>query len=123
MNEAEDFIYQHEGNQKQLLLYFHNLLISFPKVYAKICYKIPFYYLKSWVCYLNPIKNKGVEICFIHGKELSNSQGLLQTNGRKQVYGIPFYSIKEVPEDTVLEIIQEAFLLDETLSHVSKKKK
>lgn len=123
MNEVEDFIFQHEGNQKQILNYFHNLLTSFPEVTAKIRYKIPFYYRKSWVCYINPIKNEGVEICFIRGKELSNSQGLLQTNGRKQVYGIPFYSLKEIHEETLLEIIQEAFILDETIPYASKRKK
>jgi hypothetical protein len=121
--DVEEFILQYESNQKHILNYFHNLFSSFPEVTSKIRFKVPFYYRKTWICYLNPIKNNGIELCFVRGNELSNSQGLLNSNGRKQVYGISFFSVKEIPEDTIHEIIQEAFILDETTPYASKRKK
>jgi len=99
------FIDRYSGDQQAVLQYLHNLLISFPDIEPKLKYKIPFYYRKSWICYLNPIKKKGIELCFTRGNELSNTQGLLAARDRKQ------------------ELLQEAFLLDETVPYQSKRKK
>ena len=119
---VEDFIYGKEGNQKEILLYLHNLL-SEMDLEAKIRYKIPFYYGRSWICYLNPLKNDGVELAFPRGYELSNEQGILMSKDRKMVLGIEFYSVEEIPTDTLLEIIQEAIILDETVPYSFKNRK
>jgi hypothetical protein len=88
----------------------------------KIKFKIPFYYHKSWICYLNPIKKEAVELVFLCGKELSNQQGLLQAKERKQVAGITFSKRGDIPKDQVYEIIQEALMLDEMKYHQRKRK-
>ena len=123
MNSVEAFILDKEGAQQAILQYLHNLMESTPEVTSKIRYKIPFYYRKSWICYLNPIKKPvGIEMVFLRGNELSNEQGLLDPRGRKQVAGVIFTKVEEIPMETLLEVIQEALYLDETVPYASKRK-
>lgn len=122
MDTVQSFILEKTGTQKDLLQYFHRLLQDQPGVVSKIRYQIPFFYRKSWVCYLNPIKKEGVELAFLRANELSNEQGLLDFRGRKQVGGIIFYKTDDIPEEAVMEIIQEALLLDEEVAYASKRK-
>jgi hypothetical protein len=103
------------------MLHLHNLMMSFPEVTSKISYQIPFYYRKSWICYLNPVKGGGVELGFTRGQELSNEQGILEAKGRKQVAGIIFYSLKDIPERALLEVINEAIILDESVPYNVRK--
>jgi len=123
MTEVEQYISDLKINQREIMLYFHDLLAHQLELEAKIRYKIPFYYHKSWICYLNPIKNGGVELAFLRAYELSNHQGLLDFKGRKQVAGISFSNVDEIPRDHIYEIIQEALLLDESIPYTSKRKK
>ena len=109
--------------QRDLMLHLHELICTFPNLEGKIRYKVPMYYLHSWLCYLNPLKDGGVELCFIRANELSNAQGLLHFKDRKQVAGISFYKINDIPTEPLLEILQEALLLDETMPYASKRKK
>lgn len=122
MTAVEDFIYQYEGNQREILLYFHHLLTIELNLEDKIRYKIPFYYGKSWICYLNPTKDEKIEYAFVRGNELSNTQGLLNSKGRKQVYSLAFEKVSDIPQAAIMEILQEAILLDETTPYQSKRK-
>lgn len=122
MANVEDFINQLENEQREIMLYFHELLAHQLELEGKIRFKIPFYYHKSWICYLNPIKNDAVELAFLLGKELSNDQGLLEAKDRKQVAGITFSRVEEIPKDAVYEIIQEALMLDEMKYNQRKRK-
>jgi len=121
MSEVQDFIYQYDGNQRKIMLFFHNWLTSELNLIEKIRFGIPFYYGKSWICYLNPVKKDKIELAFVRGNELSNDQALLQSKGRKQVYSIEFETMKDIPEQLVNEIIQEAILLDEAEPYKSKR--
>jgi hypothetical protein len=51
---------------------------------------------------------------FCYGNKLSNAQGLLLAEGRKQVYIIRFKSVQDLDklENQVREIIMEAVMLD-----------
>ncbi len=122
MSKEYDFIYQFEGEQRNVLLYFHRLFTQDFNLEAKIRFKIPFYYGISWICYLNPTKNGKIELAFVRGNELSNDHGLLLSKGRKQVYGIEFGHTAEIPISDMHEVIQEAILLDETVPYKSKRK-
>lgn len=113
MNKVEHFIYRYEGEQREIMLYFHHFLMNFPTVTCSIKYRIPFYDQNKWVCYLNPGKNGSVTLSFIYGNELSNEQGILESKGRKQVMSVEFKSMDEIPRDAVREIINEALMLDE----------
>ncbi|MBL7979150.1 MAG: DUF1801 domain-containing protein [Bacteroidetes Order II. Incertae sedis bacterium] len=121
-SEVDQFIDQYDGPQREVMIYLHHLLVSTYNLTDKIRYKIPFYYNKSWICYLNPLKNGVVELAFIRGNELSNYQGLLAHKGRKQVYGIEVSDLSKMPREKIVEIIQEAILLDETKLYGSKRK-
>lgn len=123
MTPTEDFIMRHEGVQKDILLYLHHLISDHPGITTKISYGLPFYYRKSWICYLNPLKKGGVEFAFTRGNELSNEQGLLESKGRKQVWSVSFNNPDEIPEKTIEEILQEAILLDEQVPYSVRKKK
>ncbi len=123
MDDVQDFIVRREEPQRSILRYFQSLLMSYPGVTSKISYGIPFYYRKSWICYLNPLKNGGMELGFTRGNELSNGQGLLEAKNRKQIRGISFLSIDDIPEVAVHEIINEALLLDEKKPYPVRKKK
>jgi len=117
MQTVQDFITSQQGIQRDVLLYLDAMITSYPGVTSKIRYKIPFYYPKSWICYLNPIKHDGIELAFLRGNELSNEQGILQAHGRKQVKGLRFYALEEIPEEAVREILQEALILDVTVTY------
>lgn len=117
MEEVLNFINRHENeNQRQLMMYLHQIIINYPNITAKISYKIPFYRYKRQLCYLNPVKFDAVELAFVYGNELSNEQGLLKFNNRKQIAGITFQNIDSVPLQLLDEILQEAILLDDLKS-------
>lgn len=121
MTEAEEFIYNYENDQLEIMRHLHDLLVSENQLIAKIRYGLPFYYGKSWICYLNPKKNGLVEFAFIRGNELSNDQGLLNSQGRKQVFSVEFEHVNDIPFECINEIIQEAILLDETTPYQTKR--
>ncbi len=85
MTAVEAFIYKYDDDQREIMLFFHRLLTLELNLTEKIRFKIPFYYGKSWICYLNPIGKDQVELAFVRGNELSNQQGILDNKGRKQV--------------------------------------
>jgi hypothetical protein len=121
--EVEDYIYDFEGSQKETMMYIHKLLTLEFNFISKLRFKIPFYYKKSWICYLNPLKNNSVEFAFVRGNELSNEQGILESKDRKQVMGIDLTELSKIPLKELKEIIQEAILLDEIVPYQSKRKK
>lgn len=120
---VDAFIYEHEGAQREIMLYLHQMITSFPGVIAKIRYQIPFYDYQSWMCYLNPQKKGGVELAFTRANELSNANGLLSFKGRKQVAGITYSTVSEIDEATLRVVLQEAMLLNEAIPYASKRKK
>lgn len=120
---VENFIYGFQGGQRAVLLYLHNVLAEESDLLPRLRYGIPFYYRKSWICYLNPLVRGGVELAFTRGNELSNVQGLLQSNGRKQVSGMVCQVLQDIPEKALREIVQEAILLDGAVPYASKRKK
>lgn len=120
--ETEQWIQQTSENQQKILWALHHLIVEVPEITSKIRYKIPFYYRKSWICYLSPKKTQEIELVFLRGQELSNEQGILESKDRKQVSGILLSSLDEFPEEAIREILQEAILLDETVPYSVKKK-
>lgn len=120
---VEIYIDELEGEQKLIANRLHDLMLTFPEVTHKIRYKVPFYYRKSWVCYINPIKNEGIEFCFLRANELSNESGILDFKKRKQVAGIAIYDHNDIDQGSIIEVLNEAFLLDEKVKYVSPGKR
>lgn len=119
----ENYIYSQSENQQLILLKLNDFLIDFPEITPKVRYKIPFYYRKSWICYLNCIKNDGIELAFLRGNELSNLQGALRYYGRKQVMGIRYFCLEDINFDTLQDVLIEALELDEHVPYTVKKNK
>lgn len=101
--------------------WFHELLTIEFNLTDKIRHKIPFYFGRTWICYLNPLKDGAVEFAFVRGNELSNEQGLLDHKGRKLVAGITFSDVDEIPQQAIKEIIHEAVFLDEEIPYKVKR--
>ena len=119
----EDYIYSQSENQQLILLKLNDFLIDFPEITPKVRYKIPFYYRKSWICYLNSIKNDGIELAFLRGNELSNLGGALRYYGRKQVMGIRYFYPEDINFDLIQDVLIEALELDERVPYTVKKNK
>lgn len=113
MVSVENFILNREGNQKEILLILHDFIVNIPKIEAKYRFKIPFYFRNRWVCYLNPIKDDGIELVFLNGKKMKDRLGLLEDRGRKMVAGIRIYDPIEIPLESIASLLEEAFVLDD----------
>jgi hypothetical protein len=112
LKTIENFILGLDGQQKAIVSYLHHRLSDYHELIPKIRFNIPMYYRKSWVCYINPIKNEGIELAFLNGHKLSN-QGILNSKKRKMVAGIDLYKVSEIPERQIDEIVHEAIILDD----------
>jgi hypothetical protein len=122
MYVVEEYITELEDNQRKIAAFFHQKLTEEFGLEAKIRFKIPFYFRKSWVCYLNPVKNDGIELAFIRGNELSNEDQYFDFKGRKQVMGITIYNIKDLARDILDQTLIEALTLDESVKYNVVKK-
>ncbi len=63
MNKVKDFIDQLDGQHREIMRYFHNLLSKELELTEKIRFKIPFYYGKSWICLPQSHKKRRCGIC------------------------------------------------------------
>jgi len=123
MLSVDDYIFSLEGEAMKIVQKLDTMLALQLGLESKIRYKIPFYYNRSWICYINPQKKGGVELAFLRGNEMSNTYGYLDLKDRKQVMGISFYESKEIKEDILMEIIAEAILLDEQVPYIKRRSK
>ena len=121
MTEVENLIYQFDLAQREMMLFFHKLFTEEYLLTDKITFKNPCYYKNSWVCYLKALKNGKVEIAFMRGNELSNTQGILKDKGRKQLRSIDIVNLNKALLDVIREIVNEALVLDEAKPYESKR--
>lgn len=119
MDKVEEYIYNCEGEQQEILLQLHNLLLSFPHVVAKFKYKVPFYYRKSWVCYILANKNGTVELSFTRATELNDDLKVLDFKDRKMVASVSLSKPSDI-NDNIVSIIQEALILDDTVPYTKQ---
>jgi hypothetical protein len=123
MNPVELYINEKEGNQKQILEFLHFwILSSDAEIYPKLNYGIPFYYKKSWICYLNSTNHGSVEIAFTRANELMKKASLMEFGTRKQVAGIMITDLASLPLEDLNTIMSEALAIDESVKYSVKKK-
>ncbi len=123
MNFDPGWFDKYEGEQKIILVTLHEWILDHPGTHVKSSYGLPFYYGKSWICYLNPLKKGGVEWAFTRGNELSDTSNLLESKGRKQVKSISFIKPSDIDLEAIKYILQEAILLDNAVPYASKRVK
>ncbi len=112
------------------------ILECLPKATEKNSYGVPFYTHHRMICFLWPPSvrwgpkdawndkgDKGVVLGFCQGNRMSNEDGLLLAEGRKQVYCMYFQSLPEIKEDLIRALLFEAELIDDDFGKQKKNKK
>lgn len=117
------FLSEYSGDQFEVIHFLYELLSEEFQLTTKFRYGIPFFYRKSWICYINPKKNGITEFAFTRGNELFDEAGLIDSKGRKQVKSIEFDKLSDIPLEKLKLLINEALVLDETISYKSKRKR
>jgi len=120
MNPVESYIYHLEGEEREIASYLHDLLTERYGMTYKLRYRIPFYDVKKWLCYISPQKKGGIELCFLHGRWMADIQGALDAKDRTQVYGITYHKLEEINEEVLEVLIADALEMDEKLSLLKK---
>jgi hypothetical protein len=104
-----------------------------PKAEEKLSYGVPYYRHNRLICFIWPPSvyfgshegrqaaiDKGVTLGFNYGYLMSNDQGVLLAEGRKQVYVMYFKSLKDIDDAVIRSQLFEAGELDDSFA---KKKK
>ena|SRR6478736_2089662 len=104
------------------------VLECLPKAEEKSYYDmgVPFYRHHRLICFIWPPsiywgpkrtsetqQAKGVALGFNQGNLMSNQDGVLLAEGRKQVYCMYFHSLKDIDEAQVRALLFEAGMIDE----------
>lgn len=119
-------------NEREIVSRLRSLILEcLPFATEKNNYGAPFYTHNRMICYLWPPSlkwgsnrylnaDKGVSMGFCYGKLMANDQGLLLSEGRKQVYVMYFKSIKEIDEKQIRALLFEAGMIDQQFKRGNK---
>jgi uncharacterized protein YdhG (YjbR/CyaY superfamily) len=134
MQEVADLIAELPGEEKLITKRLRSLILGTdPRLQEKLSYGVPYFFHHRRICFLwpaslfpcgskpNPVDVK-VILGLCYGNLLSNEQGLLIADNRKQVYLINFTSAKEIDDRLITEIIQEAIMVDDEFGNKKKKR-
>jgi hypothetical protein len=113
----DEFFANLPNEEKKIVERLRRLLIDCADFHEKISYGVPYYFKKSRVCFIWPSSSKsgpksGVALGFCKGSLLSNEQKVIKMEGRKEVGMIVFQNVREIKEEVLREIINEALILD-----------
>jgi hypothetical protein len=100
------------------------ILNCLPKATEKITYGVPFYTHNRMICFIwppsirwgprkEPVKELRVTLGFCQGNLMSNEDGALLSEGRKQVYYMYFSSLKEINDEQIRALLFEAEMIDD----------
>jgi hypothetical protein len=133
MQEVEDIIAVLPQDERLILKRLRSIILDTdPHVQERISFGVPYYYHNRRICFLwptslipcgysKPVEEK-VTLGLCYGNLLSNEQGLLIAENRKQVYVIRFSKASDIKDQPIREIIQEAILIDEQFGKSKKRK-
>lgn len=106
-----------------------------PKAKEKLSYGVPFYSHHRMICFIWPptitwdpqqLKKKeanlakGVTLGFSQGNRMSNEDGVLLAEGRKQVYCMYFKNLSDIDDQQIRALLFEAELVDESFKKKRK---
>ena len=118
MKSYEDFFFDLAEDEKPIVHLLREIILErIPDIREKISYGVPYYFRKTRICFIWPASVKagpksGVMMGFCKGNLLSNEQGMLESNGRKEVYTMGFHSVKEINPALIKEILYETVIVD-----------
>lgn len=97
-------------------------IIQFPHIEIKKKFNLPFFYGKTWICYLNLVKKKEIELCFVRGRELPSKE-LLNFKERVMIGGLSFQKETDIDYGVLKLLLEEATTLDQEKPYTFTKKK
>lgn len=109
MNPAETYILSRPEPFKTILVHLQLLVENTLKnAELKYKWKIPMYYVgKKPICYFNASLKKGyVDVAFWTFEDLSKYKDLLVTEKRKVVKSLRYYSLEDIQEEVLIDILQ-----------------
>lgn len=110
---VDDYIYDLLPEQQVIAEKVRRLLLTLvPGIQEKLSFKIPFYHYHGMFCYINAIPN-GIDAGFCRGKDFAAVFEHLETKGRAIVATVALYSIKDIQQKELREIIIAAALWNE----------
>jgi len=112
VNPVETYIYQQQGEEREIMSYLHDLLTQRYGLTCRMRFSIPFYDKTKWICYLSLQKKGGIELCFLHGRWMQDLNGALEAKKRVQVYGITYHKLQDINEDVLVDLIEESIRID-----------
>lgn len=134
MRDVEEFILTLPKDEQVIVKRLRSLILQAePRITEKITYGVPYFSRHRMLFFLWPAsavpcadhaKKKPappkVSLGFCYGNLLSNEQRLLQKDGRKQVFTIPISSLSAIDERILMEIFNEAIIVDQQFSKQKK---
>lgn len=119
LQRVDEYIDNLSENQQAIAEQVRRLLFSLvPGIQEKLSFKIPFYHYFGMFCYLNSIPG-GMDLGFCRGKDFAGEFPSLELKGRAIVASVSLFSVKDIKQKEVREIIVAAALWNEE----AKKKK
>ena len=133
MQTVDAFIEDLPEGEKLIVKRLRSLVLNLDhRLQEKLSYGVPYYRHHRSILFIWPASHVPVQkpaavptevsLGFCYGNLLSNEQGLLLKENRKQVYVIRFKSVREINEQVLSEIIQEAILVDDTFKKQKNKR-
>ena len=112
MNPVVNYIENCDSYLQEIMFTLHDVFVNDFGLTPKIKFRIPFYYGKTWVVYLHPLKKGGMELCYTRATLFEDPTGLLEFKGRKQIAGITITKLSEMPMEAIFAITKVALELD-----------
>jgi uncharacterized protein YdhG (YjbR/CyaY superfamily) len=134
MEDVAEFIAGLDPGEKTIVNRLRNLILDTdPRLQEKLSYGVPYFFHNRRVCFIWPASHfpcsedkrkeytEKVQLGFCYGNFLSNEQGMLLAEGRKQVYLMKFTSPSEINDQIIREIVMEAVMVDDSFRSLKKK--
>lgn len=121
MSDVQDFIEGLPKDERLIVKRLRDLiLLAEPRVKEKLSYGVPYFSRHRRLFFLWPASalpkantsSVKVTLGFCYGNLLSNAQGMLAQDRRKQVSTISFASLADIQDGRISEILREAVMVD-----------
>lgn len=119
MDTVEKYLHRLPDNELELAVTLRDWLLRLDaNISERLRYGIPFFDYHGWMCYINPLKDGGIDFCFLDGMLIERHGHLLDARGRKTVKSLVLKSPDDLNFDVLHPLMQEAMQL-----RLRKKKK
>jgi uncharacterized protein YdhG (YjbR/CyaY superfamily) len=124
MREVQEFIEGLAADERIIVKRLRDLILAAdPRIVEKLSYGVPYFSRNRRLFFLWPASAlpfstdrkqiaPKVAMGFCYGNLLSNDQGLLRQENRKQVYTISINTLVDINERLLREIVNEALIAD-----------